>query len=36
MNRQRKAYLLEGTHSLDEALNANAQLSAVKVVEEFE
>ena len=32
----RKAYALEGTRSLDKALNTNAQMSAAKVVEEFE
>jgi len=36
MNGQGKIYLLEGTCSLDEALNTNAWLLAAKVVEKFE
>jgi len=36
INRQGKANLLEGTCSLDKTLNANARLSAAKVVEKFE
>jgi hypothetical protein len=35
-NQQGKTYLLEGTYSLDKALNTNAWLSVTKVVEEFE
>ena len=35
INRQGKANLLEGTCSLDKTLNANAWLSAAKVVEKF-
>ena len=35
MSQQGKAHLLEGTCGLDETLNANARLSAAKVVEEF-